>query len=49
MVQLVEGVDRAFQGGTSGVDGSIELTHRVMDEVGASQHVVLHVVHLFGK
>ena len=49
MVQLVEGIDCTLKGGASRIDSSVELAHRVVDEVRAGKYVILHVVHLLAE
>ena len=49
MIQLIESVDGARQRCAGCIDGSVELSHGIVNEVRAGKHIVLHVVHLLAE
>ena len=45
-IESIEGIHRVVEGRVRTMDCSGELIHRVVDQVGSADHVLLHCFHL---
>ena len=46
VIELIKRVYSIFESSAGSVDGSVKLSHRIMNEMRGSQHIVLHELHL---